>query len=389
MSTTNWGSGALQKLFLGIETTTNTYQAAAGSDAARFVTLDIQGDEGREYREDNTESYGYEEIVTGRKSYPWTLNGLILPSGTAGTPPDLHALFLAMMGSYTNTPGTSDEYAFNNNVRQSTMWMAHHIPLTTMRHMLGCVPQSMNIEITGTGVAKVSASGFAMTEIRTQQSSVDGAAGAGATFDVQTGEGIGFEVNSVIAFYNPSTGAVVDDNSSAGYTVTNVSTDTITVTPSHGGVSDLDEVRPFTPASSGLVGNPVAVGVGSLSIGGTAVEVTKCSVSINNGVQEVNDEFTTTGPSDHFKSKREATIALELRMRADRAHIWRKSRAVTTQAFQVIVGNTAGKRLQIDAASLNLDFGNPSVPQNEVVTISASGKCLDSSGNDSLKLTFT
>ena len=53
-----------------------------------------------------------------------------------------------------------------------------------------------------------------------------------------------------------------------------------------------------------------------------------------------------------------------------------------------MLGDTAGKKLQIDANQVEFDIPKIEVPDSDECTITLTGKCLGSSGEDEITATF-
>jgi hypothetical protein len=170
----------------------------------------------------------------------------------------------------------------------------------------------MTLSIAGGEEPKLSFEGGSSgTFIPTTTSSTTGAStatvdgsGSGTTVDVQSGEGKNFKVGSVIKVGS-------DDNGGAGYEVTGISGDQLTVGTSITSYTDLDAVVPFAPDET-VAGQPIAGILGSLTVDGSSFPITSFEVTVTNNMKAIEDEAYQAGTTDYVPGFRDVTGSLSI-----------------------------------------------------------------------------
>ena len=113
VTTNPHGLGRNQRFFAKEEVTYGVYLKPAATDAIKVLSTAMEFGQARDPRTDTRQTRSVLEQITGKKTVPWSVEKHLIPSGTAGTPPDDHEMLLNAIGGavgYTNTPATSDAY---------------------------------------------------------------------------------------------------------------------------------------------------------------------------------------------------------------------------------------------------------------------------------------
>jgi hypothetical protein len=105
--------------------------------------------------------------ILGRKSSTWSISGLpVIPSGTAGTAPDMDVLMTGLMGVSTNSPGVKQSYTFSDTVYApfALFSFAHGVATLANRVQYGCTVQEANFTLNG-NVFEMGASGLGVYQL--------------------------------------------------------------------------------------------------------------------------------------------------------------------------------------------------------------------------------
>jgi hypothetical protein len=192
-----------------------------------------------------------------------------------------------------------------------------------------------------------------------------------------------FEIGSVIAIAS-------DDNSGAGYKVTNKSTTTLTLEDT-ASWSNSAAVTPFTAAEA-TVGSPSPGITGSVTLAGNSgIEIVAFEVTLKNNIKPMADEAFSAVVTDFIPGYREVTGSLTVRCAKDQALELGKRRAFGTRDLQVVSGSGTGKVCTIDLDDVEFQFSALDIPESEEVVITLPFIALASSAtaNDELTITFS
>lgn len=376
--------GRLQKFFSKTEGTAGTFEKPVATDAAKVTKATFGWQPERTIRNATRQTRSALERVTGKIMCPWSVEAEIVPSGTAGTPPDLHPLYKAALGSYTNTPGTSDAYAPSDSQVRDTVSMTSHYPDVLMQSIWGALVETMTLSIQGGSIPTVKWDGPSMGHAHTGTSTLNGAMVATPTMIVQTADAWNFEINSVVQVGS-------EDNSSAGFKVTaDSSRPSFTLEASVTNQIDTSAVIPFTPTET-TAGTTLMGISGSASIDAGSIDIVGIDVTVKQNLKTNEDEALQQYISDAIPGWREVTGELTFKARKDWVIYWAERKDLTTSKdIQVIAGSSAGHRLQIDLNQVEFDFTDLDVPTDDTPTIfSVPFTALGSSGADEITLTFT
>ena len=375
--------------YIDSENVATDFVKPAGTDAAVVLNASFTPAQERKVRDDARASRSVLEQITGKKSATWSVESYVLPSGTAGTAPDLGPLFKGAMGTETVSGGTRVTYSLNTNQDLGSFSLTQFFNETFMETLTGCYVNSMTISVAGGEEPKVTFEGessglyiptttspsAAQLTAGESTATVDGS-GTGTSFDVHAGEGENFKPGSVI-----SVGSDTD------LVVTAVSNDTITVDSSITFTDD-DEVKPFAPTET-VAGSPIAGILGSLTLAGNSLPITSFEVTVANNNKGIADEAFVAGTSDYVPGFRDVTGSLSIRCRRDLAIEIGKRLDFGTQAIVVTCGDTAGKKLIVEIDDAEFEVAAVDTPQSDEVVVPMNFRALaTSAGEDEIVIKF-
>ena len=375
--------------YIDSENVATAFVKPAGTDAAVVLNASFTPAQERKVRDDARASRSALEQITGKKSATWSVESYVLPSGTAGTAPDLGPLFKGAMGTETVSGGTRVTYSLNTNQDLGSFSLTQFFNETFMETLTGCYVNSMTISVAGGEEPKVTFEGESSglyIPTTTSPSAAQLAAGestatvtgsgTGTSFDVHAGEGENFKPGSVIS--------VATDTD---LVVTAVSNDTITVDSSITFADD-DEVKPFAPTET-VAGSPIAGILGSLTLAGNSLPITSFEVTVANNNKGIADEAFVAGTSDYVPGFRDVTGSLSIRCRRDLAIEIGKRLDFGTQAIVVTCGDTAGKKLIVEIDDAEFEVAAVDTPQSDEVVVPMNFRALaTSAGEDEIVIKF-
>lgn len=373
--------GRNQKFFVAHEGTAGTFQKPASADAVKVLSSSFDDQLERKNRMDARATRSVLERITGKGSVAWTMTKYIIPSGTAGTPPDDHLLWYAVMGAYANSPSTSDTYSLSSTQALRTFSLTRHFNEVFQQALWGAWANSVTINVAGGDEPKVTFEGGAMGVAHTGTSTLNGAMVASATMVVQTAESYNFEKYSVVKVDS-------SDNSGAGYQITadgSRPSFTLETTLSE---ANNDPVVPFVPSET-TAGSPINGVTGSLAIDGTTVPITAFDITIANAVKALGDEAMQQYPTDAIPGARAVTGNVSLRARKDFVLELGKRKAFAARDIAVILGSVAGKKCTINVDYAEMMFNAAEVPEADEVMIKLPFTALGSSGEDECNVVFS
>lgn len=390
------------------ETTAGTFVKPTGGDQniAKLLSSSIDLQQERKERNDARSTRSLLERITGKGTISWSIEAYVIPSGTAGTPPDLHELFYAAMGGYANVGGTSDTYSLSDSQTLRTLSITHHYNDMVQEAIAGAWVNTMTISASGGEEPKVTFEGGAMSYAFTGSSTLNGAVDNSTSFTVDDSgqfhtNSSGTGASSVVWFTDDDAGTNSDDNSGAGFKVTDDSSDpTLTAEANIDSGSDVniaadgDEVRPFVPAaaSDSPQGSPISGIAGSLKLdGGSALPITAFEVTLANNIKPLDDEAFKQFPDDVIPGFRNVTGSITFRARKDLVRELGKREAFTQRDIAVVLGSGGGTTCTINVDQAEFDFSALEVPEAEEGTVTLPFTALSSSASaaDELDIVFS
>jgi hypothetical protein len=359
-----------------------TYIKPVGADAAKVLSCSFDYSQERKNRLDSRTSRSqYTDAsdtgrITGRKAVNWSLEAYLIPAGSGSTDPDLFELFEAAMGSKS-----SQVFSLTSNQALNSLCLTQRIGDVVMEAITGAYVETMTISMSGGDDPKVSFDGGASDYIVTSTSTTNGTGSTSSTLVVNDADA--FEIGSVIAIAS-------DDNSGAGYKVTNKSTTTLTLEDT-ASWSNSAAVTPFTAAEA-TVGSPSPGITGSVTLAGNSgIEIVAFEVTLKNNIKPMADEAFSAVVTDFIPGYREVTGSLTVRCAKDQALELGKRRSFGTRDLQVVSGSGTGKVCTIDLDDVEFQFSALDIPESEEVVITLPFIALASSAtaNDELTITFS
>lgn len=389
--------GRNRKFYAVDETTFGTFVKPTGDNAVKVLSASFDPSQERKNREDSrtTRSHIADDQIDGKKAASWSVEAYLIPSGDATNSttivPDIDQLLTKALGTGTATSSPSKmTYTLNSNQDLGSLTLVQHFNETFMEALTGCYVNSMTLSIAGGEEPKLSFEGGSSgTFIPTTTSSTTGAStatvdgsGSGTTVDVQSGEGKNFKVGSVIKVGS-------DDNGGAGYEVTGISGDQLTVGTSITSYTDLDAVVPFAPDET-VAGQPIAGILGSLTVDGSSFPITSFEVTVTNNMKAIEDEAYQAGTTDYVPGFRDVTGSLSIRCRRDLAIEIGKRPDFTNRNVVVTCGSATGATVTTTLARCQFQVSGVETPQSDEVVIPLEFKALASTaGDNEITIAFT
>ena len=393
-----------RRLFAVTESTFGTQVKPTATDAFRALTGAIESPaDHRIERDDNRPSRSLEAQITG--SIPpvaWSYECYVIPSGTAGTPPDVHPLLLAALGtdSYTNTGSTSDEYALTDtalnrgSVCLYEMYPAGNSTDNDCVHseaLLGAIVSSMSISGNAGEPPRITFGGVGSQYILTARDDVnDGTPADDAVVTVTNSEQV--QAGSLIMFLEAADGTTKVYDNTVGVQVSSISGNDVTVDVdlTGSGIADNDIVAPWSPTET-VAGTPIPGIQGSLTVEGVSVSPLAYEVNLDNGdAPHESEAFRTWAMSGYYEGKRRVTGQFTFKCRAqDLKNLTQRSQYGNI-TLALVLGTTAGSILTI-AVEAEMTFASIEKPDDNVAicTCPFKGIATSANGKDELKLTFT
>lgn len=312
---------------------------------------------------------------------PWTIKTYMRPSGAAGTAPDIGDILTHLCGTEVIVGSTSATYTPLKDMSHlsASIYVGRS---EKMEGLYGCIVQKGKLaigdeywewEFSGIGTNYFTA-GYALT---------NGTGEGITTLVVASGFGKQFTKYGLISIDG-------DDNSSAGYQITAIAGDSLTIAPAATwGTGDV--VEHFLPVPA-VAGEPFLDTDGTLSLddGSTDINFVGFSMELESGADLLNVEKGKVEASDVVNPNwRMATINADFLAKRENSDLVQSFRTQTAQELLVTIGTAAGSILNIDMGNLELDAGDEDSPEEDMGRWSATGPGLGTSGEDEYSLIFT
>lgn len=382
--------GRNSRFYLATESTPGTYVTPLAAHAAKIINSDFDVKIAEEPRRDIMDGRGDYEMITGRMQVPWSIESYLVPSGTAGTAPDLGDAFLAAMGGSANSAGVSQTYSLTDVQNLSSLSLTRIANVTdriAMESLPGCPVNTLKLTVTGGEPPKLSFAGQSMGHRFTGNGTLASLISSSSTATVQTDEGDGFEAGSVVEVDG-------DDNSGAGWPVASVSGDVLTVTGTIAAAAASGLVIPFAPTPV-TAGSPISFTLGSVSmeLPSTASQdlpITDFEIEINNNYTFIEDEFGTSVMTDAIVGYREITGKIGIRASSNMVAEISRRKLFNNRAITVRIGTIAGSRCTLTIPAARLEVNKLNMPLEEG-TIDLAFRALDTAeaARDALTVVFT
>jgi len=397
------GLNRKRRVFFSPETTYGTMVKPAATDAAKIRSGMINAH--KPSRVDVEENRSTRSIVhrytANTPPTPWEYEFDLRPSGTRGTPPDIHPLIKAAMGTYVNTPATSDVYTLSDAVNGLGSFSIHDFVEAgtyadkhgqQLETLTGATVEEMTITGNGTEAPKIKFSGTGSKYVLTGRDAVDGAP-AGAAITVN--EVSKYRAGSIVAFCEAADGTtLVDDNTGAGFAVSSITGSVLTLENAPTGAPSVlvttDIVAPWAPTES-VAGSPIDPCLGSMTFGGVAIQPIEYQITIKNNLKIYDNQSFERYASGYHEGYREVTGRFTYRLKTGSLFSALAQRddfsAVT---LTIVLGSVAGSIATI-ALKGEVDFDNfdRSVDETVIATIPMRGVASGDNAADELAIALT
>ncbi|MHA1302718.1 MAG: phage tail tube protein [Candidatus Heimdallarchaeaceae archaeon] len=303
------------------------------------------------------------------------------PSGTAGNVPAEDTILECAMGS---KPAAASSYimytlakslpSFSMIIREDNIWY----------YCYGCVVDTLTCALTAAGAVGYSVSGNFKKECYAGTGTTHSPS-AGATLALKNGHGKRFSVGSYIEING-------DNNGGAGYEITSISTDTLTVSPSHSCNTSDAPVKGYSPTAA-LIGTPVEARLNNvtLQLSGENVvpePMVTAGFTLANNLTMIEDEMDGTDYASNFieNAKRSITINMTPYFRRSTSRFFNIAVNNTQQHVRFNCGNTTGYMIRFDFPRIELDIPSPTGAEARQAALT--GVSMGSSGEDEFYITY-
>lgn len=366
-------AGSLQQYWAKLQSTYDTIEAWAATDA--FDAIEAP----------NTPELNYEELmshvgtmslqgeVEGKRGGTWSTQTYIKPAA-AGTAPDVGELLKHAIGGEAVVGGTSVTYSCADTT-PSGIQLLRYAGANFADQISGAWIEQLEIAFEGGGIPTFSMSGgFADHAHALGGATCNGAqASSDTSIELQTGEGRKFKPGMYLKFGS-------DDNSGAGYKVTAVSGDTLTITPGLAvGASDTDAVAPVVPSQT-LAGSALGAIACGLDIDSVSVGLISATVTMETGVKGLDAEATANRSNRLIRTSRRIAGSLRFYF-LDESNVFLGDawNGTIVDVALRIGANTAGSRCKVNMPAVRLDVAEVDVPELDEATFEATFKARQNS----------
>jgi hypothetical protein len=307
----------------------------------------------------------------------------VKPSGSLGTAPETDVLFKALMGKKTIDPGVKVDYELTDQLISLTIWLKKGHSVFALR---GATIESAEFTIAGDSVASIKWSGKFMERLWAGECAANDTCGVGKTeiAMVATG-GLRFTKGMYVQ-------VGTDDNTDAGYELTDVNytTNKITISPSlvtNQGTNPT--IYPFWPVSTAEVGEPVHGKLGLVTVGGKSGVITTSTITLTNNLKYYDNEKNGVWTAENFgrPGKRGVEGSMTVYFLKEGLSYFYRADYKMNDALILPVGNVAGKIMEISIPYAQYKAPKITGTEEFMQELSFSGVA-SASLNDELKITF-
>lgn len=382
--------GEQTQYFVSTEQTSGTYEKPTTTEIAKAngytkcmamntATFTPGGPKRKNRRDAYQSSRDTIERITGKTERSWAIDAYYVPSGTDTTMPDCGLFIEAMLGADATVNANDVTFAQSSAQALKTLSLqGYNANGWYMETMWGCLVEAMTFKATGGDEPRIHFDGRGMGFAQSGYATANGA-DTSTSLVLQTGEGNMFDVGSVIKIGS-------DDNTGAGYEVTAISSDTLTIEASATWIDDAI-VLPFVPTWTDA-GSPTTGITGSLTWDSldlsTAITAFELTIKANNRYHDgIAFQQHLADASPGFI---DIMGKIDLMIRKDMLLKILDRKDFETKALTVVVGGAAqsGTRAEIAMPYCELDFSDVTVPEEGEASISLPFVALGSSGNDAI-----
>ena len=378
MGVDNFSYGSDLVGFFKPESTYGVAVKPAAADAFRATSITMGAPVGREFPTDRRNTRSRIERTESRTPVqPWNATGILRPSGTAGTAPDIGDLLKHTLGTETVAGGSSVTYSL---LKDPTALSASIYRSTTDlgEGVYGACVQTLNLTWSGDSYITWNAAGVAKDYIQTGNTLANGTGSSATALIVDDAD-----------FYTKYSVISLASTNDIQVTAVNYSTNTLTIASSSW--SDNAIVKPYFPSPT-LAGDPLFGTSGSLSLdnGSTTITHLGGSITVTTGIDLLNTEFGGSSATDVVvPAYREVSGSVDFLVRKDEAHLFTEFRRQVQKDVVITLGTDSGKRLKINCNVTEFDPTQRDSPESDMIRYTANFVALaSSSGEDEVTLVF-
>lgn len=372
MSVGNLGTpiGSEEQFYISSETTFGTFVKPNTNDAISIKKSSFEIAQVRENRNDKRNSRSVYERVTRKKTASFTVTMYALPSGTAGTAPDIDAVLEAVYGNHTNTPATSDVYTLTKDINKS-FTMHRILDDDWSESITGAVIDKITYRFKAEEEVEIEISGMAANYVHTSKTTLSASAASGSTGITVANASDFLSVNSVVKVGSQT-------NSGAGFRVTAIAGTAVTLESAlSADVTISSVVCPYFPNGT-VAGSPLTCIDGSVTFDGDAHYIQDFEVTLTNNLRMRNDEFGYAYARGFTASSRRmvefsGTVYLDTDATAGTAYLRGKSQDFDNIAIVVTAGSTAGRIMSVSLPYAELNVLALEIPEEEEPTFALTG----------------
>jgi hypothetical protein len=385
------------KFFVTPETTLGTYAAlgdpsSTSTEGMRVLSSSMEYNQERVDRADaRGDTRSLEDRITRRVECTYSVESYLLPSGTAGTKPDVDLLLKAVMGAGVEggaqTVGSKTvvdgcKYTLTSTQAMDSFAVTRETSGVVQQRMRGCYGGEFTITGSGADEPKISftGTGIDMWNVGRAATTNAGTDGTGASSYVEVGAGAA-AVNMSKMFSTASATYPVQvditDPAGSGTAITN--TTIVNVNSTNGDITlgsaqtwaIGDIISPYSPAL-GDSGVPINGVSGSVTVADTisAMPITAFDITVNNNTKAINDEAFTNLMTDFIPGFRSVTGNITVRANQDQIAELNRRRDFGTRDVEIILGDdtSLGNFVVISMPKCEFGFGALEIPEAEEAT---------------------
>lgn len=365
MATPIYGVDA--KAWAKLESTFNTAQTFAATDAFAFNELTIEPSKEFAKSVEHTGSASLETEIAGLEGGTWSASFYVKPSGTAGTAPDggVSAMLTAGMGSIDDG-STYVDYKLSASAPQ-TLQIGKYAGAGLFEQITGCWVESVEVSLTGNEPPVITVSGgFARYSWCYDGAVVASVSTTTVTLKDSSGDG----------FHNGKIGGLglnlLFSGDSTNRDLMSVDYDNKTITTGVATTATAGATISVLVPSHTLTGDPLGGVDNTLTIDSKSVGVISGSVTIATGYHGLDREATSDRATRVARGTRECTGELEFYYLDENAGFIGSGMFNKTRAIQLTLGSVAGKKFVAVAPAVRLEASSIELPEADEATVTSS-----------------
>lgn len=383
---TNPFSGVELVAFVKAESSFDTVQAFAAGDAVAVMSMTIEPELQQTERTEHVGTQSLQGFVRGRRSGRWSMT-VLAKTSDVGTPTDEDVVIEAGFGEAgTDTPATSVVYALGGaSDTPRSLQIGRAVSTDFFEVITGAWVEEVVTEVPedGSPTTHTYSGGFSTYGSFRSGPTVNGNhSSSDSTIALNTGYGRWLQPNVRIKF-----GA--EDNSGAGYLVTDVTGDTVTISPGlAGNISGNVALAAVVPTPT-TAGTPIGSVDCSFSVDSVAYGLKSATITLQTGVVGLNAECTDDRPNRLSKGPRRVNAEFACYALQSHGGLVGGGWESDTHAVSLRIGvNTAGLRRTIAIPKIMFRVSPYDVPDAEAAMVTLSGIAQQSAAADD-EMTWT